>query len=145
LDPHFLPLDLGAFGLGGLHGQYRSPIVSSRRDGGSSAAPNPASCFHPTPTSSRRRSPGFCSPSRVRPGCDLSPQPSPPSLYSAGPTFGSAQSFSRDRQRASTRAPHAARSSPANPFLESPADSVTRAPNFRKLGQAGRARQDLVR
>src|SRR5271154_5836061 len=31
------------------------------------------------------------------------------------------------------------------PFLESPADFVTRAPNFLKLGQAGRARQDLVR
>ena len=30
------------------------------------------------------------------------------------------------------------------PFLESPADFVTRAPNFPKLGQAGRARQELV-
>jgi hypothetical protein len=30
-------------------------------------------------------------------------------------------------------------------LLESPADFVTRAPNFQKLGQAGRARQDLVR
>jgi hypothetical protein len=31
-----------------------------------------------------------------------------------------------------------------NPFLESPADFDTRAPNFSKLGQAGRARQELV-
>ncbi len=31
-----------------------------------------------------------------------------------------------------------------NPFLESPADFDTGAPNFRKLGQAGRARQELV-
>ena len=30
------------------------------------------------------------------------------------------------------------------PFLESPADFLTRAPNLEKLGQAGRARQDLV-
>src|SRR3974390_660199 len=30
------------------------------------------------------------------------------------------------------------------PFLESPADFVTRAPNLMKLGQASRARQDLV-
>jgi len=30
------------------------------------------------------------------------------------------------------------------PFLESPANFVTRAPNSMKLGQAGRARQDLV-
>ena len=30
------------------------------------------------------------------------------------------------------------------PFLESPADFVTRAPNLMKLGQADRARQDLV-
>ena len=52
---------------------------------------------------------------------------------------------SRNRQHASTHAPHAARSSPANPFLESPADSGTRAPNFRKLRQSGDARQDLVR
>jgi hypothetical protein len=39
----------------------------------------------------------------------------------------------------------AARCRPANSFLESPADFVTRAPNFLRLGQAGRARQDLVR
>jgi len=30
------------------------------------------------------------------------------------------------------------------PFLESPADFITRAPNLMKLGQADRARQDLV-
>ena len=51
----------------------------------------------------------------------------------------------RNRQHASTHAPHAARSSPANPFLESPADSGTRAPNLQRLRQAGDARQDLVR
>ena len=33
----------------------------------------------------------------------------------------------------------------ADPFLGSPADFRTCAPNFRKLGHAGRARQDLVR
>jgi hypothetical protein len=50
------------------------------------------------------------------------------------------------RQRTPVLAPQAARSlSPANPCLESPADSVTRAPNLIKLGQAVRARQDLVR
>jgi hypothetical protein len=52
---------------------------------------------------------------------------------------------SRNRQHAPTRAPHAARSSPANPFLESPADSGTRAPNLQRLRQSGDARQDLVR
>ena len=52
---------------------------------------------------------------------------------------------SRQSATASTRAPDAARSSPANPFLESPADSGTRAPNLQRLRQAGDARQDLVR
>ena len=33
----------------------------------------------------------------------------------------------------------------ADPFLGSPANFRTRAPNFSKLGQTGRARQDLVR
>lgn len=51
---------------------------------------------------------------------------------------------SRNRQHASTRAPHAARSSPANPFLESPANSGTHAPNLQRLRQSGDARQDLV-
>jgi hypothetical protein len=37
------------------------------------------------------------------------------------------------------------RRSPANPLLESPADSGTRAPNLQRLRQAGDARQDLVR
>ena len=31
------------------------------------------------------------------------------------------------------------------PFLESPADFFTRAPNLIRLGQGRRARQDLVR
>ena len=38
-------------------------------------------------------------------------------------------------QHTSTHAPHAARSSPANPFLESPADSDTRAPNLQRLSK----------
>jgi hypothetical protein len=50
-----------------------------------------------------------------------------------------------NRQHPSTHAPPAARSSPANPFLESPADSSTRAPNLQRLRQSGDARQDLVR
>jgi len=39
---------------------------------------------------------------------------------------------------------HTARSVSADPFLGSPADFRTHAPNFLKLGQTGRARQDLV-
>ena len=42
-------------------------------------------------------------------------------------------------------APSAARNESRKPFLESPADFVTRAPNVGKLGQPDRARQDLVR
>src|SRR5262249_11839278 len=44
-----------------------------------------------------------------------------------------------------THAPDAARIGPANPFLESPADAGTHAPNLQRLRQAGDARQDLVR
>src|SRR6516165_9149443 len=45
----FCPLILVLFCVGGLHDQYRSPTVFPRRDEGFSAAPNPVSCFHPTP------------------------------------------------------------------------------------------------
>jgi len=38
--------------------------------------------------------------------------------------------LTQNRQHASTHAPHAARSSPENSLLESPADSDTRAPNL---------------
>ncbi len=53
--------------------------------------------------------------------------------------------LTHNRQDVSTRAPLAARSSTANPFLVSPADSGTRAPNLQRLRQSGGARQDLVR
>jgi hypothetical protein len=53
--------------------------------------------------------------------------------------------LTQNRQHAFTHTPTVARVSPANPFLESPADSGTRAPNLQRLGQAGDARQDLVR
>jgi hypothetical protein len=48
-------------------------------------------------------------------------------------------------QHASTRAPHAARSSPANPFWRARRTPVLRAPNLQRLRQSGDARQDLVR
>src|SRR5689334_7856847 len=43
-----------------------------------------------------------------------------------------------------TRAPTCGAPLSPKPFVESPADSATRAPNFRKLGQGGGPRQDLV-
>src|SRR5262249_42923176 len=103
---------------------------------------NPFSPFPPDATFLPAQAPGFplIGPARAvqlilllglaLPGGPLTP-PGPPSRG--------------DRQPPSTHPPHAARSSPANPFLESPADFVTRAPNLTKLGQASRARQELVR
>jgi hypothetical protein len=143
-----LPLDLGAFGRGGLHAQYRPPTVSPRRDGGFSIAPNPVSCFH-----RRHIVPAFSRPGFPLAGpafgcgsfvCRKLLQPCPsPVRRAVWPT--PPDTPSRNRQHASTRAPLAARSSPANPFLESPADSGTRAPNLQRLRQSGDARQDLVR
>jgi hypothetical protein len=88
----------------------------------------------------------------------LPPSPSPLALQTtpATPALSRLRTLQLSR---TSRTPHrllkgqqdsrlalvAARCRPANSFLESPADFVTRAPNFLRLGQAGRARQDLVR
>jgi len=60
-------------------------------------------------------------------------------LALSGGPFGrhAGHPLTQNRQHPSTHAPHAARGSPANPFLESPADSGTRAPNLQRLRQAG--------
>jgi hypothetical protein len=56
-----------------------------------------------------------------------------------------ASSNSPKRRQDSCLAPMGSALPSRKSLLESPADFVTRAPNFQKLGQAGRARQDLVR
>src|SRR6516164_5295780 len=76
--------------------------------------------------------------------CRSSPQPAFAPTLSGGP-FGRHRWTSPTRQHPFTHAPNAARGTPANPFLESPADSGTHAPNLQRLRQAGDARQDLVR
>ena len=109
--------------------------------------------FPPDATSSRFLSPGFplASPAYrvaavlfVAAFNNLRPSQPLPRPLSGGP-FGRHRWTSPTRQHPSAHAPNAARGSPANPFLESPADSGTHAPNLQRLRQAGDARQDLVR
>ena len=83
----------------------------------------------------------------------LRPGPHPQSLHSAPtpvavPVFPETPSrlvqLSEETTRFLPRA-DGQRAAVPQSLLESPADFATCAPNFRKLGQAGRARQDLVR
>jgi hypothetical protein len=111
----------------------------------------------PLPVSTRRHTAPVVSSPGLSPGwsgvrlrqlvCRKLSQPCP-SRFFASPVRRAVCSTPPDiplTQHASTHAPHAAQSCPANPFLESPADSGTQAPNLQKLRQAGDARQDLVR
>ena len=146
-----MPLDLGAFGRGGL----RTHNISHRlfpRDATEDLpfAPVSVSCFHPTPLGPGLLLPGF---PLARPAfglrqpfvchCRSNPCLKPCPAGHLADTAGHPLTY--NRQRPSTHAPPAARGSPANPFLESPADSSTRAPNLQRLRQSGDARQDLVR
>src|ERR1051325_9358048 len=71
--------------------------------------------------------------------CATRSQPCPAGLLTTPPDTPSRLTGSTHPRTRRTRR------GPANPFLESPADSGTRAPNLKKLRQAGDARQALVR
>src|SRR5580704_15186697 len=102
----------------GLRTQYRPPTVSPRRGEANSAV----SILTPV---------SVCRPRR-------------PAL-SAGSCFArSTKSPLVPSGRKNPRSRHGGTEHSRKPFLESPADFVTRAPNLTKLGQADRARQDLV-
>ncbi len=121
LDPHFLPLKSWCFGIGGPTtrniGHRRFP-----RDAAEAIPrrrPHPCFCLPPNPS-------GF-----DKPGLILVREP----LELLG-----ALRLGRKNPRSRRGGTEHSR----KPFLESPADFVTRAPNFSKLGQAGRVRQALV-
>src|SRR5271168_503029 len=99
--------------------QYKPPTASPRCDGACSAT---------------SASPLFLSATHA------------PTGFQTGYCFGThdAKSVAVTFGRKNPRSRHGGTEHSRKHSLESPADFVTRAPNFSKLGQAGRARQDLV-
>jgi len=87
---------------------------------GSSAAPQPVLSVSTRRHISPRAAAGI-SPDRTGSRCNLYCRLVQPAQRAIADTAG------HPLTHASTHPPHAARSSPANPFLESPADFVTRA------------------